>query len=56
MAIYTIQCNYKVSIPIEVEADDEGVALAKARELAEDAELSEFSLGQELDSVILSRN
>lgn len=55
MGKYTIQMNYKASIVLDVDAEDEGDALGKARELAEDADIREFSIFSELPAEILSR-
>ena len=55
MAFFTIKLNYKASVVFEVEADDEGKALDKARNLAEDADIDQFSVGEELDSEIIGR-
>ena len=45
MKKYTIQLNYNASIIEEVHADDEGEALDKARDLAEDADIRQFTIG-----------
>lgn len=50
---YTIQMNYNASIIVEVIAKDEGEALDKARDMAEDADIREFTLGSENESKIL---
>lgn len=52
---YTIRLNYKASITVTVEGDfpDEGVALDKARNIAEEADIREFNIGEELESKIL---
>ena len=52
---YTIQQNYVASIICDVDAKDEGDALSKAREMAEDADNSEFTIENEQESVILRR-
>jgi hypothetical protein len=56
MSKYTIKFNYKASITIEVEGDfrHEGDALDKAREIAEDADIEEFNIGEEMESKILN--
>lgn len=53
---YTIQLNYLATINVSVEGDfnDEGEALSKAREIAEDADINQFSLGEEKESRIIS--
>ena len=50
---YTIQMNYNASIIVEVMADDEGQALDKARDKAEDADIRQFTIGSENESKIL---
>ena len=50
---YTIQMNYNASIVVEVIADDEGQALDKARDRAEDADIRQFTIGNESESKIL---
>ena len=54
MKHYTIKFNYNASIVVDVEAEDEGDALGKARIMAEDADISEFTLGNEGDTKILN--
>lgn len=53
---YTIEFNYNASIVVEVEGEfhDEGEALDKAREIAEDADINEFTIGEERESKILN--
>lgn len=53
---YTIQLNYNASIVVNVEGEfnDEGEALGKAREIAEDADINEFTIGEEKESRILN--
>ena len=51
---YTIQMNYNASIVVEVMAEEEGEALNKARDIAEDADIRQFTLGNENESRILS--
>ena len=55
MAKYTIQMNYKASIVVDVVAQDEGEALDKARDKAEDADMRQFTLGGEMESTIISQ-
>ena len=50
---YTIQLNYNASIIIEVTGNDEGEALENARNYAEDADIREFTIGNERESQIL---
>ena len=53
---YTIEFNYNASIVVDVEGEfrDEGEALDKAREIAEDADINEFTIGEERESKILN--
>lgn len=52
--IYTIELNFKARIAKTVEANDEGEALEKARTLAEDADMKEFTITEEMESRVLS--
>ena len=56
MRKYTIQCNYNASIIVEVNANDEGEALDKARDIAEDADIKQFTIGSEGESQILRQD
>ena len=53
---YTIEFNYNASIVVDVEGEfhDEGEALDKAREISEDADINEFTIGEERESKILN--
>ena len=53
---YTIEFNYNASFVVDVEGEfhDEGEALDKAREIAEDANINEFTIGEERESKILN--
>ena len=53
---YTIQLNYNASIIVEVTGNDEGEALEKARNYAEDADIREFTIGNERESQILRQD
>ena len=53
MARYKVECNYNASIIANVEANDEGEALDKARDYAEDADIRQFTIGGERESRIL---
>ena len=53
MRKYTIQMNYNASIIVEVLANDEGEALDKARDKAEDADIRQFTISSENESRIL---
>jgi len=55
MAKFRIQLNYNASYVTEVEAKDEGEALDKARNRAEEADVKEFVICGEGESQILSR-
>lgn len=53
---YTVELNYTASIILDVEAENEGEALHKARELAEQAPMSSFFIVEEEQSKILNIN
>lgn len=57
MARYVINMNYVATYTAVVEGDfkDEGESLDAARRKAEDADINEFSLNQELESQIIER-
>lgn len=50
MAKYQVKLNYMASLTTVVEANDEGEAYDKARNIAEDADISQFVLGMERES------
>jgi len=50
MGQYTIELNYRATITQTVEANDEGEALDKARNLAEEADMENFVIVEELES------
>lgn len=56
---YTIQMNYNASIIVDVEVentpDAEGKAMEKAREIAEEADIREFSICGEREAQVLNR-
>lgn len=54
--IYTVELNYTSSITVDVEANDEGEALHKARELAEQAPMTSFAIVEEQRSRIVNIN
>lgn len=54
MSQYTIESKYVVTITHSVEANDEGEALDKARNLSEEADMDEFVISEELESQIIS--
>ena len=53
MSIYTIELNYNARITKTIEAKDEGDALEKARTLAEEADMKEYTLTEELVSKVI---
>ena len=55
MSKFIIQCNYNASIVVEVDAKDEGEALDKARNKAEEADIKEYVICGERESQIFSR-
>ena len=55
MSKYTVRLNYEAVIDVEVEAEDEGDALDKARDYAEmEADARQFNICNEKQSRILS--
>ena len=52
---FTIRLNYDASYTAEVVAENEGEALDKARNMAEDADMKEFVICGERESQILRR-
>jgi len=57
---YTVQLNFNASILVDVTADDndpmvEGKVLEMARDIAEDADINEFTIGSERESQIIRR-
>ena len=54
MSRYTIEINYNASIIFDVDANDEGEALDKARNLAEESDITDFTLTHENESRVLS--
>lgn len=48
--------NYDASIIVEVMADNEGEALDKARDKAEDADIKQFTICGERESQILRQD
>ena len=53
MSKYKIQLNYNASIVVDVTGNDEGEALDNARNLAEEADIKEFTICGERESQIL---
>jgi hypothetical protein len=56
MSKYKIQLNYNASIVVEVDAKDEGEALDKARNMAEEADIKQFTICGEGESQIVGRD
>lgn len=56
MGKYKIRFNYNASIIREVEANDEGEALEKGRNLAEEADIKEFTIFGEREAEIIGRD
>lgn len=56
MGQFNIELNYIASIIKHVEADNEGDALEKARNLAEESDINEFVIVEERESRIISNN
>ena len=54
MSNYTIELTYTANIIKNVEANDEGEALEKARDLAEESDINEFAIVEERESRILN--
>lgn len=54
MSRYTIEINYNASIIFDVDAKDEGEALDKARNLAEESDITDFTLTHENESRVLN--
>ena len=56
MGRYTIQYNYNVSIVVDVDAKDEGEALEKGRNIAEEADIKQFTICGEREAQIVGRD
>jgi hypothetical protein len=56
MGKYKIQYNYNASIIVEVDANDEGEALEKGRNIAEEADIKQFTICGEKESQIIGRD
>jgi phosphotransferase system HPr-like phosphotransfer protein len=56
MRKYTIQLNYNASIIVEATGNDEGEALDNARNMAEEADIKEFTICGERESQILRQD
>ena len=53
---YKIQYNYNASIIVDVEAKDEGEALEKGRNIAEEADIKQFTICGEREAQIVGRD
>ena len=56
MGRYTIQYNFNASIVVDVDAKDEGEALEKGRNIAEEADIKQFTICGERESQIIGRD
>ena len=56
MSKYVISVNYDATDVAEVDANDEGDALGKARQMAEEADVREFQIRNEKEARVLARN
>lgn len=56
MSKYKIQYNYNASIIVDVDAKDEGEALEKGRNIAEEADLKQFTICGEREAQIVGRD
>jgi hypothetical protein len=56
MGRYTIQYNFNASIVVEVEGKDEGEALEKGRNIAEEADIKQFTICGEREAQIIGRD
>ena len=56
MGKYTIQYNFDASIVVDVEAKDEGEALEKGRNIAEEADIKQFTICGEREAQIVGRD
>ena len=55
MTKYKIQYNFNASIVVEVEGKDEGDALERGRNIAEEADAKQFTICGEREAQILYR-
>ena len=56
MSKYVISVNYDATYVAEVDANDEGDALGKARQMAEEADVRELQIRNEKEARVLARN
>ena len=52
---FVVRMSYNATIDVPVDAADEGDALQKAREVAENADIKQFSLFNENNASVVSR-
>lgn len=48
---YEVQLNYKATLTVAVEANDDGEAYTKAQALAEESDINQYVIGTEMESV-----
>ncbi len=53
MSRFTIEMSYIATITAVVEAENEGEALDKARDVAEEADINEFNIGEEREARVV---
>ena len=56
MGKYSIQYNFNASIVVDVDAKDEGEALEKGRNIAEEADIKQFTICGEREAQIVGRD
>jgi hypothetical protein len=56
MGRYSIQYNFNASIVVDVDAKDEGEALEKGRNIAEEADIKQFTICGEREAQIVGRD
>jgi hypothetical protein len=56
MGRFKVQYNFNASIVVDVDAKDEGEALEKGRNIAEEADLKQFTICGEREAQILYRD
>jgi hypothetical protein len=56
MGRYTIQYKLNASIVVDVDAKDEGEALEKGRNIAEEADIKQFTICGEREAQIVGRD
>lgn len=53
---FAVRLSFNATIEVSVDAEDEGEALAKAREIAEKSDIRQFSICGENEATILGRD